>query len=45
MDRSIDSNTDFMNFSEFYECFFFLKNVPIALKKSSDIQNFMSAYE
>ena len=32
MDRTIDSNKDFMNFPEFY-VFFVLKNFPIALKK------------
>ena len=34
MDRTIDSNKDFMDFSEF-QVFFF--NFPIALKKSPDI--------
>ena len=36
MDRTIDSNKDFIYFSEFF-FFFFLKKFPIALKKSSDI--------
>ena len=36
MDRTIDSNKYFMNFSQFY-VFFFLKNFPIDLRKSSDI--------
>ena len=33
MDHTINSNIDFMHFSEFY-LFFFCKNFPIALKKS-----------
>ena len=33
MDRTIDSNKDFMSFSEFYVFFF---NFPITLKKSPD---------
>ena len=35
-DRTLDSNKDFMHFSEFYVCFF-LKN--IALKQSSFIKD------
>ena len=34
MDHAIDSNKDFMHFSEYYGL---LENVPIALKKSPDI--------
>ena len=36
MDRTIDSNNDFMHFFKFC-VFFFFKNIPIALKKSPDM--------
>ena len=40
MDRTIDSNRDFMNLNFIYVCFF-LKNFPIAYKKSPDILLFI----
>lgn len=38
MERTIDSNKDFMHFSEFYECLF-LQRFPISIKKSPIIMN------
>ena len=37
MDRSVDSDMDFMHFLNFI-WFFFLENFPIAFKKSPDIR-------